>query len=187
LHETGETHATLHAPAAGRRGRVWLRRIAVVLVVAAFAALAGGVVYFSDASRSNHRAAVDWRTRAITSDKLLSARTHQLNERSTALNRTADSLARSERDVETLEDRQRALATEKALVEDQRGALVVQTSQLAELADDQRACSDGLAQLLNDFAAGDYDAVEVFAPIVGEDCRSAREHFAAFQATYEGG
>jgi hypothetical protein len=154
------------------------------MLLGVFAALAGGVVYFSDASRSNHDAASRWRAHAQASDKLLTARIHQLNERSAALNRTVDTLARSERDVAKLERCQRALADEKARVEDQRGAMIVQTSQLAQLADEQRACSDGLVQLLNEFAAGDYDAVEVDAPIVGDDCQTARENFADFQSTY---
>ena len=162
--------------------RMAIMRVVLVLVV--FAALSGGVVYFADASRSNRDAASRWRAQAQVSDKLLTARIHQLNDRSTALNRTVDSLARSERDVAKLERRQRALADEKAQVEDERGAMVVQTSQLTQLADEQRACSDGLSQLLNEFAAGDYDAVEVDAPIVGEDCRTAREDFADFQARY---
>lgn len=183
--DTEQARAT--GPAAGRRRRLWLRWLAVGTLVAVIAALAGGVLYFSDASDSNHRAAVRWRAHAQSAEKLLAARTHQLNRRSAALNRTADALERSERDVKRFERRQRALADEKARVEDQRGQLVVQTSQLAQLADEQRTCSDGLAQLLSDFAAGDYDAVDVYISIVAEDCRTARESFAAFQARYEGG
>ena len=176
-----------HARGRRRRGRRPARWSVVALVVAVFAALAGGVLFFSNASRENHRAAVKWRERAQTSDKLLTARTHQLNARAKALNRTVDSLARSERDVSKLESRQRVLADEKAQVEDQRGAMVVQTSQLAQLADEQRVCSDGLAALLNAFAADDYEAVAAEAPTVDEDCRTARENFAAFQQQYGAG
>lgn len=167
-----------HAPNSFRR------RLAVVALVAAFLALAGGVAYFAQASHDNRESASKWRARAQASDKLLRARTHQLNERSTALNRTVKALSRSERDVARLERRQRVLADEKAQIEDQRGAMLVQTSQLAQLADAQRVCSDGLARLLSAFAEEDYVTVELEAATVDEDCRRARESFAAFEAQY---
>lgn len=165
----------------------WPRRLAAGALLLAIAAPAGGVVYFSEASRSNERAAARWRDTARKAQKLLAARTHQLNQRSAALNRTAEALERSERDVRRLEQRQRALAEEKAFVEDERGRLVVQTSQLTQLAEQQRACSDGLAQLVSDLAAGDYEAVDLYISTVADDCETARESFAAFRAQSEGG
>jgi hypothetical protein len=65
--------------------------------------------------------------------------------------------------------------------------MVVQTSQLATLADEQRTCSDDLGRLLTEFADSDYEAVDADAPIVDQDCAAARTDFAAFQRQYGGG
>ena len=159
----------------------------MALAVAAFVALIGATLYFSLGSHSNRDAAIRWRAHAEQTDKLLTTRTRQLNTRSTALNRTAAELASSERDVRTLESRQRRLANEKAQVEDQRGQMVVQTSQLTALADEQRACSSGLSQLLNEFANSDYEAVDADAAAVGGACQTAQDDFALFQARYGSG
>jgi chromosome segregation ATPase len=161
-------------------------RSAAVLVLA-FVVLAGAAVYFALASHSNHASAARWRDHAQASDRLLTTRTNQLNARSKALNRAAGELAKSQADVKSLEARQRTLANEKAQVEDQRGGLQVATSQLAALAGEQRDCSNGLSQLLNEFAANDYDAVNRDAPGVGSACQKAEDDFAAFQAQYGGG
>jgi septal ring factor EnvC (AmiA/AmiB activator) len=171
------------APAPKRRRR-GLRILGVGLLIIAFGALAAGALYFSDASDTNRRAAERWRERARAAQKLLDARTDQLDRRTAALNRTVEALERSERDVQRLEERQRALADEKAQVEDQRGELVVQASLLTQLAQEQRACSDGLAELLNDMANEDYAAIELYIADVADDCATARAGFEAFQARY---
>jgi hypothetical protein len=152
--------------------------------VVVFASLAAGALYFSSTSRSNRSAALRWRTHALRSDRLVTARTHQLNRRSAALNRTAGELVRSQGDVRRLEARQRALANEKAQVEDQRGEMLVQTSQLTALADEQKTCSDELGQLLSDYANADYGAVDAEVSGVSADCQTARSDFEAFQSQY---
>jgi septal ring factor EnvC (AmiA/AmiB activator) len=157
------------------------------LICLVVAALAGATLYFALTSRANRQSATSWRHHAQQSDRLLAARTHQLNARSTALNRVTEQLARSEGDVKQLVARQQTLANEKAQVEDQRGAMVVQASQLASLADEQRTCSDGLSRLLSEFAAGDYAAVQADASTVDADCATARTDFAAFQNQYGSG
>jgi uncharacterized protein HemX len=162
------------------------RAAGVVLLAVVFASLAAGALYFAAASRSNRSAALRWRTHALRSDRLVTARTHQLNTRSAALNRTAAELARSQADVRSLEARQRALANEKAQGEDQRGQMLVQTSQLTALANEQKTCSDELGQLLSDFANGDYGAVEAESSGVAADCQTARSDFDAFQSQYGG-
>ena len=95
---------------------------------------------------------------AGTLERTLTARTRQLNTRTDALNKTAAALKRSEADVTTLESRQRALANEKAQVEDARGALELQATLAG---DDSRAssatCTTGLTELLNRYAAEDFD------------------------------
>jgi Tfp pilus assembly protein PilN len=164
-----------------RRRRSPRRAAAVVLLAVVLAALAGGALYFSSTSRSNRSAALEWRAHALRSDRLVAARTHQLNTRSAALNRTAAKLNRSQADVRRLEARQRDLANEKARVEDQRGAMLVQTTQLTQLANEQMICSDELGQLLSDFANDDYGAVSAEVPGVAADCQTARSDFDAFQ------
>jgi chromosome segregation ATPase len=166
---------------------VAVRRSLVAVSIVAFVVLAGAAAYLATASRSNHASAARWRERAQQSERLLTARTSQLNTRSKALDRAAGELERSQADVKTLEARQRTLANEKAQVEDQRGGLQLQTSQLAALAGEQRDCSSGLSQLLNEFAAGDYDAVNGNATTVGNACQKAQDDFAAFQSQYGGG
>jgi hypothetical protein len=157
-------------------------RAGVIVTTLALVALAGATLYFAFASHANRQSAQKWRTHAEQSDKLLSARTHQLNTRSTALNRAAKALSRSQADVKTLESRQRSLANEKAQVEDQRGAMVIQANELATLAGEQRDCSNGLTQLLNAFAAGDYATVNANSDAVGSACQKAQQDFDAFQS-----
>lgn len=161
--------------------------VLLALTVLAFAALGAGVLYFANASRANRESATQWRRYAQRSDRLLAARTHQLNSRSKALNRTAFALAGSERDVKRLEARQRTLVDEKAQVEDQRGEMLVQTSQLETLAGEQRTCSDGLSRLLQEIADGDYAAADADAANVGDACDTARADFDAFESQYGGG
>src|SRR4051794_36281123 len=151
------------------------------LVAAAVVALAAGGGYFAFTAHRNRDSAERWQARAGTLERSLTARTRQLNTRTTALNTTAASLKRSEDDVRTLERRQRELADEKAQVEDVRGALEVQASSLAKLAGEQRDCTSGLSELLNRYAAEDFDWVDANAGSVGQTCQTASANFAALQ------
>jgi len=160
----------------------WGWVVGVVVVV-----LAGAGLYFAVASHRNRDNADRWQDRAETLQRSLTARSRQLNTRTTALNKTAAALKRSEADVKTLEGRQRQLADEKAKVEDVRGALEVQAGSLARLAGEQRTCTTGLTELLNRYAAEDFEWVDANAAAVGQACEQAQADFAALEATSGGG
>ena len=157
------------------RAWVWLAAVAVV-------ALAGAGLYFAYAADRNRDSAERWQQRAGTLERSLTGRTRQLNTRTAALNKTAAALKRSEADVRTLEGRQRALADEKAQVEDVRGALELQAGSLARLAGQQRDCTTGLTELLNRYAAEDFEWVDANAATVAEACEQARASFAALES-----
>ena len=163
-------------------GRAWAWVVATVVVV-----LAGAGLYFAYSAHRNRDSADRWQNRAGTLERSLTARTRQLNTRTTALNKTANALKRSEADVRTLEGRQRQLADEKAKVEDVRGALQVQASSLARLAGEQRTCTTGLTELLNRYAAEDFEWVDANADAVGQSCQQAQDDFAALEAASGGG
>jgi septal ring factor EnvC (AmiA/AmiB activator) len=152
------------------------------VIAVALVALAGGAAYFVYAAHANRESADRWQTRAGTLQRTLTARTRQLNARTDALNRAAKALKRSESDVADLESRQRQLASEKAQVEDARGALQVQAGSLAKLAGEQRDCTAQLGELLNRYAAQDYDWVDANADTVNATCNQAGDDFAAFQS-----
>ena len=159
---------------------MWLAAVAVV-------SLAGAGLYFAYAADHNRDSAERWQKRAGTLERSLTGRTRQLNTRTTALNKTAAALKRSEADVRTLEGRQRALADEKAQVEDVRGALELQAGSLARLAGQQRDCTTGLTELLNRYAAEDFEWVDANADAVGQSCQQAQDDFAALEAASGGG
>ena len=161
---------------APRRARPWAWGVAVAIVL-----LAGAGIYFAVAANRNRESAERWQRRAGSLQGTLTARTRQLNTRTAALNRTAAALKRSEADVRTFERRQRELADEKAQVEDVRGALEIQASSLARLAGEQRDCTSGLTELLNRYAAEDFDWVDANAGSVGQTCQTASANFAALQ------
>jgi hypothetical protein len=159
--------------------RAWTFVIAFALV-----ALGGTAVYFVYAAKENRDAADQWRDRAGTLERTLTARVRQLNTRTAALNRTAAALKRSEDDVKELASRQRELANEKAQVEDARGALELQTTSLATIAGEQRDCTTGLSELLTRYAAEDFAWVDANAETVSATCEKAQSDFAAFQAQF---
>ena len=156
------------------------------MIAVAIVALGAVAVYFVYAARENRDAADQWESRAGRLQRTLTARTHQLNTRTDALNRTARALKRSEADVVALESRQRQLASEKAQVEDARGALELQASSLATIAGEQRQCTSELTELLNRYAAEDYAWVDANAAGVSATCEQAQSDFAAFQAQFGG-
>src|SRR4051812_11145011 len=163
-------------------GRAWSWVIAVAIV-----GLGGAAAYFVYAAKENRDAAQQWQSRAGRLERTLTARTHQLNTRTDALNRTAGALRRSEADVSELESRQRQLASEKAQVEDARGALELQTQSLARIAGEQRDCTSQLSELLNRYAAQDYEWVDANADAVSATCQQAGDDFATFQSQFGGG
>jgi len=156
------------------------------LVAFAIVALGGAAGNFIYAARENRDAADRWQSRAGTLERTLTARTRQLNSRTEALNRTASALKRSEKDVDELENRQRTLANEKAQVEDARGALELQATSLASIATEQGQCTSGLTELLNRYAAEDYEWVDANADGVSATCGQAQSDFEAFQAQFGG-
>jgi chromosome segregation ATPase len=158
---------------------VWTTVIGLAIV-----ALGAAALYFVYASKQNRDTAERWQSRAGTLERTLTARTRQLNSRTDALNRTAASLKRSEADVTALEGRQRTLASEKAQVEDARGALELQATSLATIADEQRQCTTALTELLNRYAGEDFEWVDANAATVSATCEKAQTDFAAFQAQF---
>jgi septal ring factor EnvC (AmiA/AmiB activator) len=152
------------------------------IVGAVVVVLTGAGLYFAYAAHRNRESAERWQQRAGTLERSLTGRTRQLNTRTAALNKTAASLKRSEADVRTLESRQRALADEKAQVEDVRGALEIQATSLARLAGEQRGCTSGLSELLNRYAAEDFEWVDANADSVNQTCSQASADFAALES-----
>jgi len=163
-------------PPAPRRPRL-LRRL---LIVGLFLVLVAWAAYASYGLRSNRNHAESWRQRSLVLEeqangmsRLLAARTSQLNVRIDQINRLAvklrtnqDALARSEGDVGTLEARQRALANEKAQVEDERAALL-RTAAL------YRICKDDLITLLNDVVNQDYASATYDVSVARASCGAA--------------
>jgi chromosome segregation ATPase len=154
------------------------------VIAVAIVALGAAATYFVYAAKQNRDSAERWQTRAGTLQRTLTARTRQLNTRTDALNRTASALKRSESDVDDLEKRQRVLASEKAQVEDARGALELQASSLATIAGEQGQCTSDLTELLNRYAAADYAWVDANAASVSATCEKAQTDFASFQAQF---
>ena len=63
-----------------------------------------------------------------------------------------------------------------------RGALEVQAGSLARLAGEQRTCTTGLTELLNRYAAEDFEWVDANADAVNQSCQQAQTDFAALEA-----
>ena len=161
--------------------RAWTGVVAFAVV-----ALGAAALYFIYTAKQNRDAAGRWESKAGTLERTLTARTRQLNTRTDALNKVAAALKRSEKDVDDLESRQRALANEKAQVEDARGALELQATSLATIATEQGQCTSQLTELLNRYAAEDYEWVDANADTVSATCAQAQSDFEAFQAQFGG-
>jgi predicted RNA-binding Zn-ribbon protein involved in translation (DUF1610 family) len=160
--------------AAAKRPRLRWLLVGLGVVLCAWAA------YASYGLRENRNHAESWRQRSLVlqeqatgMSRLLTARTKQLNVRIDEINRlaiklksTQSALGRSEGDVGSLEARQRALANEKAQVEDQRAALV-RTAAL------YRICKDDLITLLGDFANQDYTSATADISVAESSCSAA--------------
>jgi hypothetical protein len=162
-------------PSRRTRAWVWLL-VGLGIVVFAWAG------YATYGLRANHDHAERWRQRSLVlqeqadgMSRLLAARTSQLNVRIDQINglavklrNTQDALGRSEGDVGTLDARQRALANEKAQVEDERAALL-RTAAL------YRICKSDLLTLLTDLANSDYASATAHIPAAQADCAAADE------------
>jgi alkylhydroperoxidase/carboxymuconolactone decarboxylase family protein YurZ len=180
------------APSGGS-GRGWLTLAVVVAVVAVFVAAGAAYVAYDNRSR-----AADWEERAFRLERnteqlngLLVERSTQLNERTRELNAIAskvtlqqNALARSESDVETLSERQRELAAEKAAVEDSRASLAVQSTALENVADSLVACNSGLFELFGFIVNGDQSSADTIVDEVSADCELAESQFAGYRARY---
>jgi uncharacterized coiled-coil protein SlyX len=174
------------------------RRLLLVGLAAAAALLLLALVASTYLAFTNKSRADDWegRTRVlerhidglngllVERSNLLDARTRELNRMASTVERQQSALDRSEADVSTLEQRQRELANEKAQLEDSRAQLRLQASRLEEVAGTLLECKDGLIQLLGYIVAQNYGAADAIIGGVGDDCRSAEQGIAAYNATY---
>jgi hypothetical protein len=167
------------APPPGPRPRSRARgggaRLTWLLALVAVSIPVAAAVYFAREADANRRAAVRWQAQASSLNEVLRERTAVLNTRTRALNQTSARLTASEADVKTLERRQRRLADEKAQVEDQKGFI-------ATVARDQRACSDGLLDLLVAFAEYDYSWIDATIDGVSDACLAAADGFESIRA-----
>ena len=175
------------------RSSWWLwGAVAIALLALAFASGAAYLAY------ENEARADDWEQRAFQLERnteqlngLLSERSTQLNERTRELNKLAatvtrqqNALTRSESDVESLSQRQRELAAEKARVEDSRAALAQQSSALEGVADALVVCNAGLFQLFGFVANGDQASADAIVSDVSADCEQAERVLGAYRALY---
>ena len=189
-------HATTprpRLPTPAPRGRGWLVVAVVIALAATIVAAGSAYVAWDNKSRAER-----WEERAFRLERnteqlngLLVERSTQLNERTRELNRAAanvtvqqNALERSESDVETLTDRQRELAAEKAAVEDSRAELALQSTALESVADALVACNAGLFELFGYVVAGDQAKADTVADHVAADCQLAESRFAEYRFRY---
>jgi len=176
----------------------WRRRLligGVALTVLLLAATAAGATYVAwtnkdRADRWEARAAILERNVAAL-DEAVITRTEDLNERTSELNRMAaivkkaeHAIKRSEADVKNLERRQRALAAEKAEVEDARAALALEADALEAVAQAYVDCKTGLVELLNYVLDDDYYSAGAVVGSVRSDCDSADASLDGYLATF---
>jgi hypothetical protein len=170
------------APAAAAAGRFRLSR-AWTFAAAGLVVLLAGIGGLGYIALTNHDRADRWRERSLVLQDLLVDRTTalnrqtaRLNEASVTLRQARTAIARSEEDVADLERRQRALANEKAQVEDQRAVLLSAAGQLS-------ACNTGLRSLVDIVAEG-YSADPGEVDGLAAVCAAADRSVSAFTAAY---
>lgn len=166
-----------------QKGRGW-RVLGSVLLTAAMIATVGAVVYFALDAHSNRRSAQEWRARAVELQHVLDARTIQLAQRTHALTVASGQLGTLGGQVGTLDQRTRALASEKAHVEDQRALLQARSDALTKVAQEETACSNGLSQAVPHIAAQDSAWLNVNGPVIDKACQQAQNDLNAFNAKY---
>lgn len=120
----------------------------------------------------------------VERSNMLDARTREVNRMAMKVREHQSALRRSEADVSSLERRQRALAAEKADVEDQRAALLVQSAAIEGVADAFVDCKDGLVLLLDYVLDEDYFSASAIISDVSSDCSYAESTLADYNATY---
>ena len=114
----------------------------------------------------------------------LNERTRELNTLATTVTRQQNALVRSESDVESLTDRQRELAAEKAALEDSQAALALQSSALEQVADTLVSCNSGLFELFGYVVDGDRASADAIVDAVSQSCALAESRFAGYRARY---
>jgi uncharacterized protein HemX len=179
--------------ARGGHGRLITAVAIAVAVVAVLVAAGSAYIAYDNKSR-----AADWEDRVFRLERnseqlngLLVERSTQLNERTRELNRLAatvtrqqNALVRSESDVESLTDRQRELAAEKAALEDSQAALALQSRGLEQVADALVSCNSGLLELFGYVVDGDRVSADTIVDAVSESCALAESRFADYRARY---
>lgn len=147
---TQEMEATTPSPtrSATLKAPLVIGVVAGSIVLLAAGGLLGYLAY------ENHDRGDRWRDRSLVLQDLVADRTKALNRQtarlnvaSTRLREARTAVSRSEQDVAQLEARQRALANEKAQVEDQRAALLSVAGQL-------QSCNNGMGRLIEVLASG---------------------------------
>jgi hypothetical protein len=176
----------------------WRKRLLVgglLLIILLLAGAGAAAGYFA---WTNKERADRWEARATSLganvealNEVVLGRTEDLNERTEELNRMAAkveqaerAIARSERDVRSLERRQRQLASEKAEVEDARGALALEAAAIEDVASAYIDCKNGLSELLAYVLAEDFLTASTIVGRVDADCVSADGTLESYLATY---
>src|SRR4051794_17991588 len=182
---------TERGPTPRSRRTVWA--LLTLLLVAAIAIAAFAALSIRNANRAD-----EWQKRSEQQSasiaelqKILVARSSDLNFRIRQVNKLAASvkrsqsaLRRSESDVSSLASRQRQLADEKARVEDRRAQLEVEADALAGVADAFVNCSQGQNDLLTAVLNEDYSYATSIVNGVVSDCQGAYSQLDSYQATY---
>lgn len=190
---TGASAASERPTLASKSRGLWLW-LALAVIVLLVAALAGsGYLAVSNTSRADR-----WQDQALILERnvdqlngvlversnTLNARTRELNRMAAKVRRQQTALVRSEADVSSLEQRQRALAAEKADVEDSRAQLAVQAAALENVADAFVDCKDGLVELLGYVLDEDFSLASAVIPDVSSDCGYAESALSGYNARY---
>jgi hypothetical protein len=166
-----------------RKGR-GLRIVGGLLLTAAMLAMVGAVAYFAIDDHANRDSARQWRARSVELRHLLDARSAQLAQRTRALTVAGGQLTTLGGQVGSLDQRTRALASEKAQIEDQRALLQARTDALTKVAQAESDCSGGLSQAIPHIAAQDIAWLNANGSLVDQTCRQAQNDLNAFNAKF---
>jgi TolA-binding protein len=173
-----------------RSGRYSRRGVALAVTIAVLlaAAGAGGYLTFVNKSRADR-----WEDRAVLlranvktlnavvvrRTELLNQRVRQLNTMATKVKVSQAALAKSEVDVQGLEQRQRQLANEKAQLEDERAALT-------DVASKYITCKGDLENAIQAVANQDWGWINAYGSEVAGDCDAADSSLQGFLSAYPG-
>ena len=173
------------------------RRQRIVWAVVALVVL-GGASVLSVAVKQNRDRAEGWRQRAIGAEEIvegqrvvIATRSQELNRRTTQVNTltarvraTRTALRRSEGDVSELARRQRALANEKARVEDERRQLQAQQAALEGVAADVLSCNSGLVDVLGAVLDEDWSWVSLYGRERLSSCSEASASIDSYRGRF---